>query len=153
MNNDKAPEEQLTKFIDKYTPDIGALAHAALAKMRARLPGAIELVYDNYNALAIGFGPTERASDVIFSIALYPRWVSLFFFNGVGLPDPQKLLKGSGKTVRHIVLENASDLDKPAVKALMKLALERAGKPLDKKNRSRIIIKSVSAKQRPRRPA
>ena len=77
----------------------------------------------------------------------------LFFFHGVGLPDPQKLLKGSGKTVRHIVLENASDLDKPAIKALMKLALERAGKPLDKKNRSRIIIKSVSAKQRPRRPA
>jgi len=153
MNNDKAPEEQLGGFIAKYSPEIGALAHAALAKMRARLPGAIELVYDNYNALAIGFSPTERTSDVIFSIALYPRWVSLFFFPGVGLPDPQKLLKGSGKTVRHIVLENASDLDKPAVKALMKLALERAGKPLDKKNRSRIIIKSVSAKQRPRRPA
>jgi hypothetical protein len=151
--NDKAPEEQLAGFIAKYTPEIGALAQEALARMRARLPGAIELVYDNYNALAIGFSPTERTSDVIFSIALYPRWVSLFFFHGVGLPDPQKLLKGSGKTVRHIVLENASDLDKPAVKALMKLALERAGKQLDKKNRGRIIIKSVSAKQRPRRPA
>jgi hypothetical protein len=151
--NDKAPKEQLAGFIAKYKPEIGALAQEALSMMRARLPGALELVYDNYNALAIGFSPTERASDVIFSIALYPRWVSLFFFHGVGLPDPQKLLKGSGKTVRHIVLENASDLDKPAVKALMKLALERAGKPLDKKNRSRIIIKSVSAKQRPRRPA
>src|SRR5262245_55496511 len=129
---DKAPEEQLAGFIAKYTPEIGALAHAALAKMRARLPGAIELVYDNYNALAVGFGPTERTSDVIFSIALYPRWVSLFFFHGVGLPDPQKLLKGSGKTVRHIVLENVADLDKPAVKALMKHALERSSKPLDK---------------------
>ncbi|HKQ76878.1 MAG TPA: DUF1801 domain-containing protein [Blastocatellia bacterium] len=149
---DNTPEEQLAGFIARYTPEIGALAHEALAKMRARLPGAIELVYDNYNALAIGFGPTERASDVIFSIALYPRWVSLFFFNGVGLPDPQKLLKGSGKTVRHIVLENAADLDKPAVKALMKHALERADKPLDRENRSRIIIKSISAKQRPRRP-
>jgi hypothetical protein len=152
MNNN-APEEQLTGFIARYAPEIGALAHATLAKMRSRLPGAIELVYDNYNALAIGFGPTERTSDVIFSIALYPRWVSLFFFHGVGLPDPQKLLKGSGRTVRHIVLESASDLDKPAVKALMKHALERADKPLDKANRSRIIIKSISAKQRPRRPA
>ncbi|HEU0175552.1 MAG TPA: hypothetical protein VFV58_14925 [Blastocatellia bacterium] len=76
-----------------------------------------------------------------------------FFFHGVGLPDPQKLLKGSGNTVRHIVLENASDLDKPAVKALMKHTLERADIPLDKANRSRIIIKSISAKQRPRRPA
>jgi hypothetical protein len=150
---DKASEEQLAGFIARYAPEIGALAHAVLAKMRARLPGAIELVYDNYNALAIGFGPSERTSDVIFSIALYPRWVSLFFFDGVGLPDPQKLLKGSGKTVRHIVLETAADLDKPAVRALMKHALERADKPLDKANRSRIIIKSISAKQRPRRPA
>lgn len=150
--NDKAPEEQLAGFIAKYTPEIGALAQAALAKMRARLPGAIELVYDNYNALAVGFGPTERTSDAIFSIALFPRWVSLFFLRGADLPDPQKLLKGSGKVARHIVLESAADLDKSAVKALMKRALERSAKPLDSANRGRIIIKSISAKQRPRRP-
>ncbi len=151
--NDKTPEEQLAGFIARYTPEIGDIARAALAKMRARLPGAIELVYDNYNALAIGFSPTERASDVIFSIALYPRWVSLFFFRGADLPDPQKLLKGGGKQVRHIVLESAADLDKPAVKALMNRALERSAKPLDSANRGRIVIKSISAKQRPRRPA
>src|SRR5215813_9661403 len=150
--NDKTPEEQLAGFIAKYTPEIGALAQKALAKMRARLPGAIELVYDNYNALAIGFSPTERTSDVIFSIALYPRWVSLFFFRGADLPDPRKLLKGSGKQVRHIVLKGATDLDKPAIKALMKRALERAARPMDKKSPGRIIIKSISAKQRPRRP-
>ena len=149
----KAPEEQLAGFIAKYTPEIGALAQKALAKMRARLPGAIELVYDNYNALAIGFSPTERASDVIFSIALYPRWVSLFFLRGADLPDPQKLLKGGGKQVRHIVLESAADLDKPAVKALMERALEHSAKSLDSANRGRIVIKSISARQRPRRPA
>lgn len=152
MNNN-APEEQLAGFIAKYTPEIGALAQEALAKMRARLPGAIEIVYDNYNALAIGFCPTERTSDVIFSITLYSRWVSLFFFRGADLPDPQKLLKGSGKQVRHIILESAADLDKPAVKALMDRALERSVNPLDSTNRGRIIIKSISAKQRPRRPA
>src|SRR5262249_55303447 len=150
---DKTPEERLAGFIAKYTPEIGALAHAALAKMRARLPGAVELVYDNYNALAIGFGPTERASDAIFSIALYPRWVSLFFFPGVDLPDPEKLLKGSGKVNRHIVLKDATDLEKPAIKALMKHALERSAEPLEKTSSGRIVIKSISAKQRPRRPA
>ncbi|HEU0174163.1 MAG TPA: DUF1801 domain-containing protein, partial [Blastocatellia bacterium] len=124
-----------------------------LAKMRDRLPGAIELVYDNYNALVIGFSPTERASDAIFSIALYPRWVTLFFLRGANIPDPQKLLKGGGKVVRHIVLETAADLDKPAVRALMKRALERCDKPINGAAPGRIIIKSVSAKQRPRRPA
>jgi len=152
MNN-ITPEEQLAGFIAKYAPEIGVLAQAALAKMRARLPGAIELVYDNYNALAIGFSQTERTSDVIFSIALFPRWVSLFFFRGADLPDPQKLLKGSGKVARHIVLESAEDLDRPAIRALMKRALERAVKPIDGAAPGRIVIKSISAKQRPRRPA
>ena len=87
---------RLDRFLAKYSPDIAALARAALAKMRARLPGAVEMVYDNYNALVIGFGPNERASDAIFSIVLYPRWVSLFFLQGAGLPDPRRLLKGSG---------------------------------------------------------
>lgn len=151
--SDKAPEKQLAGFIARYTPEIGALAQAALAKMRARLPGAIELVYDNYNALAIGFGPTERTSDVIFSIALFPRWVSLFFMRGAELPDPQELLKGGGKVARHIVLKSAEDLDKPAIRALMEHALERAAKPLDGAANGRIVIKSISAKQRPRRPA
>jgi hypothetical protein len=120
--------------------------------MRARLPGAIELVYDNYNALAIAFGPTERTSDAIFSIAVYPRWVSLFFVQGATLPDPEDVLRGGGASMRHIVLEDAAALDAPAVRALMARALERARTPVDKAQPSRIVIKSVSAKQRPRRP-
>ncbi len=150
--NEQSAEKQLAGFIAKYTPEIGALALAALAQMRARLPGALELVWDNYNALAIGFGPTERASDVIFSIVLYPRWVSLFFFHAANLPDPRKLLKGS-KQVRHIVLDDAATLDKPAVRALIAQALKRAANSLDAKKPTRIVIKSISAKQRPRRPA
>ena len=85
-----APEIQLDAFLDKYTPPVATLARACLAKMRARLPGAVQLVYDNYNALAIGFGPSERASEAIFSIALYPRWVTLFFLQGAALPDPRR---------------------------------------------------------------
>jgi hypothetical protein len=151
---DNLPEEQLAGFIARYTPEVCALAQAALAKMRTRLPGAIELVYDNYNALAIGFGPTERASDIIFSIALYPRWVSLFFAQDApSLPDPEKLLKGSGKVFRHIVLKDAADLDKPAIQTLIAHALERAAKRPDATSPNRIVIKSISAKQRPRRPA
>lgn len=63
-------------LIGKFTPDIAGQTGTALAKMRARLPGAIERVYDNYNALAIGFGPSEKASEAIFPIAVFPRWIS-----------------------------------------------------------------------------
>lgn len=150
---DESPEKRLAGFMSRYTPEIANLAELALSRMRAHLPGAIELVYDNYNALAIGFGPTERASDAIFSIALFPRWVSLFFLQGANLPDPQKILKGKGKVARHIVLHQATDIDNPAVQNLMKLALKHAPKPLDATMPGRIVIKSISAKQRPRRPA
>lgn len=146
---DRSSADQLTELIGKYTSEIGVLAQTVLAKMRARLPGAVELVYDNYHALVVGFGPTERASDAIFSVALYPRWVNLFFLNGASLPDPQRLLKGNGKQVRHVVLENADVLDKPALQALMAHALKRSTKPLDGTQPGRIVIKSISAKQRP----
>ena len=147
-----SPQSQLDGFIDKFTPEIAAQARVILRKMRERLPGAVELVYDNYNALAFGFGPSERVSEVIFSIALYPRWVSLFFFQGVGLPDPDNLLKGSGNQVRHIVLTDPEVLDLPGVQMLMNHALERAYEPIDPAQPRRLIIKSISAKQRPRRP-
>lgn len=147
----RSPESQLKAFIDKYSPEIAAQARAILKKLRARVPGAIVLVYDNYNALAIGIGTTERVSDIIFSIALYPRWVSMFFMDGVNLPDPEKLLKGGGKRIRHIVLEDPSMLDKPAVRGLIAHALKGEGKAMEKSKAGRLIIKSISAKQRPRR--
>jgi hypothetical protein len=148
----KPPQKQLDGFIAKYTPPIRSLARAIHAKMRARLPGAVEMVYDNYNALVIGFGPNERASDAIFSIVLYPRWINLFFLQGAGLPDPHRLLKGSGKVVRHIVIEGADNLDKPEIEELIASALERARTPFDGLGRRRLVIKSVSEVQRPRRP-
>jgi hypothetical protein len=144
---------QLAGFIAKYDPEIAALAERVLARMRARLPGAVELVYDNYNALAIGFGPSERASQAIFSVVLYPRWVSLFFLQARGLNDPQKLLRGHGSTARHIVLKDADTLDEPAVQKLMKDALEKAATPLNATAPGGLVIKSISAAQRPRRPS
>jgi hypothetical protein len=147
-----SPEAQLEGFIRKFEPAIAAQIRDVLDRMRARLPGAIELVYDNYNALAIGFGSGEKVADVIFSIACFPRWQSLFFFPATGLNDPKGLLKGSGSRTRHIVLKTPSMLDDSAVKSLMKQALKNAGNPIDPKQPNRIVIKSISAKQRPRRP-
>jgi hypothetical protein len=147
------PAQRLDGFIDKYSPAIAVSARAVIARMRARLPCAIEMVYDNYNALVVGFGPSERASEAIFSIVLYPRWISLFFLQGAGLPDPDKILKGSGKVVRHVVLATAEDLGKPEIDGLVTSALQHARVPLNYSGTRRLIIKSVSEKQRPRRPS
>ena len=145
-------EVELAGFLDKFTPEIATSAKSILAAMRARLPGAVQLVYDNYNALAIGFGPSRRASEAVFSIAVYPRWVSLFFLQGASLADPAGLLQGSGNVVRHIVLAGAEDLDKPDVVDLMQRAMRAASVPIDPTAGGELVIQSVSVKQRPRRP-
>lgn len=145
------PKQQLNSFLKKYDPTIAATAKRALAKMRKRLPGAVEIVYDNYNALAIGFGPNEKASLAIFSIALYPRWVNLFFLQGAKLPDPSRRLQGAGKVVRSVRLEEET-LDDPEILKLIDVALKRAKEPIDPTQPRRLVINSVSAKQRPRKP-
>ena len=143
-------EQQLTESLSKYTDEMRRTAKAARKKMRALFPKAVELVYDNYNALVIGYGPTERASDALCSIAVYPRWVTLFFLRGADMSDPDGVLKGGGKIVRQIRLDDASDLDKPVVKKLIRQAIGMSDVPF---TRRRLVIRSVSAKQRSRLPA
>jgi len=153
MTHARDAEEELAGFIAKYAPEIGSLAVAIRAEMRKRYPMANELVYDNYNALVIGFAPSEKTSEAIFSIALYPRWVSLFFLQARGLPDPHRVLKGSGNVVKHVILPSPDALHQPEIEALMREAIARATVPFDPRNTHRLIIKSISPKQRPRRPA
>ena len=145
-------QAELDSFIDKFTPEVAVLTRALFDKMKARAPGATILVYDNYNALAIGFGPSEKAGQAVLSLAVMPRWVTLCFLYGAGLPDPQGLLNGSGSRVRHVRLHTPGAFDDPAVQALVSAALERCEPPIDATREQRLIIKSVSAKQRPRRP-
>jgi hypothetical protein len=141
----------LSGFISKFSPPIAAQTRAVLAALRARLPGAVELVYDNYNALAIGFGSTERSADWIVSLAVYARGVNLYFIYGVALPDPNKLLLGSGNQGRFVRLESAEMIDRPEIEALLAAAIKECDTPLPRTGRGRLVIKSVSPKRRARR--
>jgi hypothetical protein len=145
-------EAELDGFIDKYEPEIAGLGRALLARLKVRLPSAHILVYDNYNALAIGFGASEKVSDIVLSIALYPRWINLFFMYGTALDDPHFLLEGAGSRIRHVPRVTEASLDDPRVDALIAQALDFAEPPIDPAAPQRLIVKSVSPKQRPRRP-
>ena len=150
------PKRQLDSFLAKYSPDVEAFARRALAKMRKLLPGAIEMVYDNFNWLVIGFSPSERPSEAIFSVVLPPGAVTLCFLQGAGLPDPAGLLRGSGNVVRNIRLytngeEDEKLLDNLEVLSLINVALNRAKVPMPARQRRKMIIRAVAKRQRPRR--
>jgi hypothetical protein len=147
------PAAQLAAFLARFSPDVRAVAKAARATIRGRYPGAVEFVYDNYNALVIGFGPNERPSEAWFSIALYPRYVTLYLLQGAFLDDPDHLLQGMGKQVRSIRLEpDASVLERPSVRALLDAAIEEGGVSWNRRQPRQIQIRWISKKQRPRRP-
>jgi hypothetical protein len=146
------PQKQLDGFIAKYSPAMQKQAKAAIKKMRGRLPGAVEMVYDNYQWLVVGYGPNDRASEALFSLAFTPDHVTLCFLrNGPRIPDPKKMLRGSGTRVRNVRLVDGIDIDTPAVQALMRECERLAGDPIPKGAPRVTTIKSVSKKQRPRR--
>ncbi len=144
------PASQLRSFLDRFSPEIAALARVARAKLRKRLPGAIEMVYDNYNALVIGFSPTERPSDAILSVVIFPKRVSICFIQGKHLPDPDGVLMGGGNQVRFVRLdEHARILDTPPLRALITEAIDFGETPF--RGRGQLVIRAISRKQRPRR--
>ena len=147
-----SPAKQVTGFIAKFDPAIAKLTRACRAELRKRYPAAIELVYDNYNALAIGYSPTERTSDVVFSLAVYARGLNLYFIYGRSLPDPDHLLQGSGTQGAFIRLDGVGKLDDPKVISLIERAVKRQRPTFASNGRGYTLVKSISAKQRPRRP-
>ncbi len=143
---------QVADFIARCTPEMAEALTACRRRLRARITRGYELVYDNYNALAIGYAWADKASASLVSIAGYPRWVSLFFLYGRGLPDPEGLLEGDGVRVRSIRLASPDDLDRPAVRRLLDLAVAAHESDFAAAPPLKTVVKSVAAKQRSRRP-
>ena len=144
-------EKQLKSFIEKFEPKHQTLIRAVRKALRKRLPTANEFVYDNYNFFVIAYGPTERPSECILSMFASANGVGVCFLWGAKLPDPKKILRGSGNQTRSIRLESVDVLARPEVEALIAAAVARAKSPLPASGRGKLIIRSVSAKQRPRR--
>ena len=144
-------EDQLQLFVGKFTDEHQRLIRAVRQALRRRLRGANELVYDNYNFFVIGYSATERPSDCILSIAASAKGVALSFYNGASLPDPDKVLLGSGRQNRFLRLASAATLARPEVEALIAAAIAQADTTLPARGRGRLIIRSVSARQLRRR--
>lgn len=148
----ESAERRLSGFIAKFEPKLAKLVRAARKALRKKLPTAVELIYDGYNALAIGFGPNEHATHAIVSLAVYARGVNLYFIHGATLPDPHGRLEGAGTRGRFVRLESVATLDEPDVAELLRAAVRLARSPMPASGRGYTVIRSAQQKQRPRRP-
>jgi hypothetical protein len=147
----QTPEKQLKTFIAKFDRNLGKQIRECRSAMRKRFPTANELVYDNYNFFVIGYCTTGRPSDCVVSLAVNAKGIGLSFYHGATLPDRHRILQGSGKQNRFVRLDGAATLRKPEVEELLNAAEEQADPPFPKSGQSKLIIRSVSEKQRPRK--
>ena len=141
------PEVQLRSLIAKFDPKDQKLIRAVRSAVRKRLPSANELVYDYNTFFVIAYSATEHPQDAIVGTAARPDGVRLYLMQGPELPDPKKLLLGSGKQTRFIRLETARQLAHPDVEALIAAAMDHAGVPLPAKGRGRLVIRTFGGKK------
>ena len=144
-------EQQLKSFIAKFESKLGKQIRECRSAMRKRFPSANELVYDNYNFFVIGYCTTERPSDCVVSLAVNAKGIGLSFYNGASLPDPRRILQGSGKQNRFVRLDGVATLRRPEVEELLDAAEAQADPPFVKATRGTLIIRSIAEKQRPRK--
>jgi hypothetical protein len=123
------PRREYLEFLSAYEPEITALALAVRALVLTEAPDAVELLYDAYNAVSAGYSFTGRPSDAFIHIAAYAGWVNLGFNHGADLDDPDGVLQGRGRQVRHIRIASIADARKPVVRAFVRAAIREALRP------------------------
>ena len=146
----ETPHQKLKTFIAKFSPAMSKLIRECRSAMRKRFPTANELVYDNYNFFVIGYCTTERPSDCVVSLAANSKGVGLSFYRGATLPDPHRVLEGSGNQNRFVRLDGAAALCRPEIQELLTAAEAQATPGFPGAGGGKLIIRSISAKQRPR---
>jgi len=152
MTTRRSADAELRRLIATFAPGHRRLIGATRRWLRTRLPTAHEVVYEYRDCFVISYSPSERGYEGVLAIRASADGVKLYFNRGKGLPDPEKLLRGSAQA-RWILLEGASTLARPAVAHLMDEALARNRVPFARTGRGPVVIRSTSAKpRRPRRP-
>lgn len=146
-----SPEDMLRSLIERFDPAEQKRIRAIRAAVRKRLPTSNELVYDYKTFFVIAYAPNEQPTDGVLSIAARPDGMRLYLMHGPQLPDPKRLLNGSGKQARYLRLESAKDLKHPDVEALIAAAVKMADVPLPTQGRGGLFIRTFNGKQIPRR--
>jgi hypothetical protein len=125
----RPPDRRLLDYLAPYDPQVANLALALREVVLEEAPEAIESLVNGY-AVAIGFSFTGKPmKDGFCHVVTYKNCVNLGFNRGALLADPEGILKGSGKSIRHLRITNHDDLDRPLVRRFLRAAIEQVGAP------------------------
>ena len=154
----KEETSDLLQFLEPFPGDIRELALWLRAFVWKLYPQTNELIYDNYNALAIGWSPTDRVGHTFCSIAVGRTSFNVHFgfYWGAQIADPEKKLLGQGNQYRYILVKDKSSFPETYMKKLMKeayqLSLSTVKDP-SQLMQGATITKSISQAKRKKAPA
>ena len=143
----RLPDPQYLKLLLFYRKSVQELALAARKLILEEAPEASEFVYEVYT-IADHFTFTERPGDAFVFTTTHAHWVNLGFNFGSLLRDPEGLLRGDGKLIRHIRIAQATDLDAPAVRELIRSAIAQAERPQGKAGKPRTVIRTAQSSRK-----
>src|SRR5437016_9231408 len=143
----------LLKFLKPFPAEIQERALWLRAFVWDLYPDSNELIYDNYNALAVGWSPTDRVGHTFCSIAVgrSSHNVHFGFYWGSQIADPKKILLGAGNQYRYILVKSKEEFPKTYIKKLVKEAYSNSlAKVKDKRQlmQGATITKSISRVKR-----
>lgn len=144
----RSAEAEVQRLVAAFASAHRRLVDAIRRSLRKRLPTAHELVYEYRDAFVISYSPDDRGYEGVLAIRASADGVKLYFNRGKGLPDPTKVLRGSGNTTRWMNVEGASTLARPEIARLIDEALARSRVPFARTGRGPVVIRSGSAKKR-----
>lgn len=151
----KEDTKDLLEFLTPFDGRIVELAMWLREFIWDIYPECNELIYDNYNAVAVGWSPTLTLGDIFCSIAIYNnKNVHFGFYWGSRLADPKGLLLGNGKQYRYIRVATKEDLPADYIKELLNEAQINSlagAKNLEAAPKGTTVVKSISPKKK--RPA
>jgi hypothetical protein len=135
----RPPDPEYLKLLMRYGKGIEKLVLASRKLILEEAPRAHEFVYEVYT-IADHFSFTERPSDAFVFTTAHAKWVNIGFNFGSVLPDPNGLLRGDGKMIRHVRIAQAADLEVRGVRELIRAAIERAERPEGKAGKPQCFI-------------
>ena len=138
----RPPHPQLIGFLSSYDPAIARLALALRQIVLEEAPDASESVYQVYT-VAIWFGFTGKMKDMFCYITTHARHINLGFPRGAALPDPNRVLQGDGKAMRHIKFASESDLERPFIRRYIQAAMEQVAEAAESGGTAKSIVKSA----------
>lgn len=125
----RSPDRQLLNYLVSYDPHISSLTLALRDVVLEEAPDSIESISKGY-AVAIGFSFTGKPiKDGFCHIVTYSSYVNLGFNRGSLLPDPNGILEGTGKLIRHITIRSHAELERSFVRQYLQAAIEQIGGP------------------------